>query len=103
MPKVVRVRCPLCGAMPTLANLEQTQNEKPAEIRLFLQEFGGKVAPEAVVTAPYTKKGRGSAPGFMQYTDVTNDNPEELEEMGKWFDARIQQYLDSKGLKVVPK
>lgn len=46
MKEVLRVRCPVCGMMTDLEQMAKAEAEKPTEVRLFLQKFGGKVATE---------------------------------------------------------
>ena len=94
--EVTRIRCPVCGAMPTLENLEQTVKEKPAEIRIFIQRFGGKVQAQKEEGEMPKKKGRGKAPGFMEYEDVTDKYPELVAQMKGYFDGRIEQYQEGK-------
>lgn len=96
MPEVIRVRCPICGAMPTLDNLEQTAAEKPAEIRIFIQRFGGKAQVEKVEGEIPKKKGRGKAPGYMEYIDVTEQYSEQVEKMEQFFNDRIKEYQGGK-------
>lgn len=79
--------------MPTLEKLVQTEEKKPPLIRLFLQKFGGKVAAEDQGAMPYPKKKRGSAKGYMEYIDITDDQPEELAKLKTWFDKRVAEYL----------
>jgi len=58
----------------------------PYKIRVYRQEFGGKVAGE--------RKGRGRARGFMKYTDITPSNVEivgEIEEMVKKTCQRMKK------------
>jgi len=83
--------------MPFLENLEKTAKEKPTEVRLFLLKFGGKL--EAKDTeATYKRKGRGSAPGYMEMVEITNEYPDELEKLTEFFRDRAKQFL-AKGKK----
>lgn len=93
MPEKLRVRCPVCGSMPDLDQLAKTEEEKPARIRIFLQKFGGKMPADEAVGVPYKKRKRGSAPGYMEYTDITDSSQEELAKLKEWFDKRVQEYL----------
>lgn len=96
--EVTRVRCPICGMMPSLDNLEKTAKEKPAEVRIFVSRFYGK-APKTEgfgVDTPYKKKGRGSAPGRIEYEDITDKVPDEVEKLRSYFDDRIKQYQEGK-------
>ncbi len=81
--------------MTDLEQLENTEENKPTKVRLFLQQFGGKVASEEPVTASYKKKGRGSAKGFMLYTDITDQQSVELSKLEKWFKKRAEKFLDT--------
>jgi len=94
MAERIRVRCPVCGSMPTLPQLVQTEEEKPAKIRVFLQKFGGKVAAEDQGAMAFGKKKRGSAPGYMEYIDITDASPEEVAKVKTWFDKRVKEYLE---------
>lgn len=92
MKEIIRIRCPLCGMMPSENNLKQTEEEKPAEVRVFICRFYGKVKAEEVPGVLYKKKGRGSAPGRIEYEDVTEQEEELLKKYQDWFDKRIEQY-----------
>ena len=92
MAEKIRVRCPVCGSMPDLDQLVHTEKNKPAKIRIFLQKFGGKVAAEDQGAMPYPKKKRGSAPGYMEYIDITDTSPEEVAKVKVWFDKRVAEY-----------
>jgi len=96
--EIVRTRCPICGMMPTLKNLEQTAETKPAEVRIFIQTIGGKEKAPLLLTdeVPYKKKGRGSAPGKIVYEDVTDKFPEQVKDMQAFFDGRIKLYQEGK-------
>ena len=86
--------CPLCGMIPFLENLEQTAKEKPADVRIFLLKFGGKLPPGPVeVEAEPKKKGRGKAPGYMEMVDITEQVPEQLSQVRKFFADRAKQFL----------
>ncbi len=93
MAERIRVRCPICGSMPNLDQLVYTEENKPAEIRVFIHKFGGKVAVEDPGAAPFTKKKRGSAPGYSEYIDITEDQPEEVAKVKIFFDKRVDEYL----------
>lgn len=94
MAEKIRIRCPICGSMPDLDQLTQTEEAKPARIRIFLQKFGGKVPADDQGDETYTKKKRGAAKGYMEYIDVTDDSPGEVAKMKQWFDKRIKEYLE---------
>lgn len=96
MAERIRVRCPVCGSMPSLDQLVQTEQTKPAQIRVFLQKFGGKVPAEDLGAMPFGKKKKGSAKGYMEYIDITADQPEEVAKVKTWFDKRIKEYLEGK-------
>lgn len=64
MKEQIRCKCPLCGMMFNESHLNST----PYKIKVFIQQFGGKVAGNI--------KGRGKAKGFIKYTDVTKSHPE---------------------------
>ena len=96
MPEKIRVRCPFCGLTPFLDELAKTA-EKPAEIRIFVLKFGGKkpAGTPAEGDMP-VKKGRGSAPGYMELLDVTESVPGEVEKMREFFDERVELYQKEK-------
>lgn len=99
MAEKVRVRCPVCGLTPFLENLEQTVEEKPTEVRIFLMKFGGKVAagtvPSSELEGGYKKKKRGSATGYMEIIDVTDQQPDQVIQMEEFFKSRCQEFLAS--------
>jgi hypothetical protein len=74
MKKFTRVRCPVCGMLPTLKNLDEAK-ERPAEIRIIVQRIYGKKKADKS-EGEFKKKGRGSAPGWIEYEDVTDSMPE---------------------------
>jgi hypothetical protein len=90
--KIYRYRCPCCGMMPTIESIEKTK-ERPAEVRIILQELGGKVPGKENAEGPYYKKGRGSAAGVMSYTDVTGEEQQKLLEVQTFVLQRIQEYV----------
>ena len=95
MAEKLRVRCPICGSMPDLDQLVQTEKKWPAKLMLYLQKFGGKVP----VTEPPSveqlskKKKMGGAPGYMEYIDITAESESQLAKIKVWFDKRVQEYL----------
>ena len=92
MAERIRIRCPICGSMPNLDQLAYTDENKPAKVLIFNHKFGGKVAVEDPSAIPFTKKKRGSAPGYSEYIDITAESPEELAKMKTWVDKRIAEY-----------
>ena len=89
MKEITRVRCPICGMMPTLDNLGHA--EEVPTVRIYIQRMGGKVkAPQG---KGYEKKGRGSAPGFIDYEEVTAKVPELVKEMEGFFKKRVGLFL----------
>lgn len=44
---------------------------------------------------PYKKKGRGSAKGYMEVIDITEDSPEVLERAKELFERRIKAFHES--------
>ncbi len=92
----IRVRCPLCGMHPFLEDLEKAFQEKPAEVRIYVLKFGGKVPAEDTGQIPI-KKGRGKAPGKMSMEDITELVPDEVQKFDKLFTQRVELFLD--GLK----
>ena len=89
MKEILRVRCPICGMMPSLDNLAQTA-EKEAEIRLYMQKiYGKKPAPAG---EEFKKKGRGKAPGWIEYEDITEQAPDQVDRLKTFFDKRIAEF-----------
>lgn len=68
MEEKLRYRCPLCGMI-----FDEGRLGRSYKIKVFLQEFGGKVAGNI--------KGRGKAKGFIKYTDVTRSYPKIVSEI----------------------
>lgn len=100
MAERVRIRCPACGMHPFLENLEKTFNElPPEEVKLFLLKFGGKVPAEPAGPG-YEKKGKGSAKGYMEMIEITDDYPEQLQKLEGMLQSRMIAYLQSRGYTV---
>lgn len=97
MAEKLRIRCPFCGMHPTLEVLDQTVKEKPAEVRIFLQKYGGKLPAPVEGKAVYEKKGRGSAPGYMEWVEITGQVPEQVAAMEELFRARVKLFLQKVG------
>jgi len=90
MREVIRVRCPCCGMMPRLEQLANVDEKKP-EVRIFVQKFGGKKPVEK--TEEWKKTGRGKAPGFMSYEDITDTmEADQLKTITDWFVKRMEEY-----------
>ncbi len=62
MAERIRVRCPCCGMMANKKNFQST----PYKVEVYLQTFGGKVPGAG------PRKGKGKAPGLMEYRKITN-------------------------------
>ena len=89
MKEILRVRCPICSMLPTLDNLAHA-SEKEAEIRLYTQRiYGKKPAPPG---EEIKKKGRGKAPGWIEYEDITEQVPDQVERLKTFFDKRIAEF-----------
>jgi len=97
MAEVTRVRCPICGMMPTLKNLADTAEKKPAQVRIFIQRIGGKKPVEMVPGEIPKKTKKGGAPGNIDYEDITEKVPKEVQTMMAFFDKRIEEYQEGKG------
>ncbi len=95
MAEKIRITCPICGQMTDLKQMENAEEKKPTEVRLFLQKFGGKIAAEDPNQALFhpKKKKKGSAKGYIEYIDITGDQPEEVAKLKMWFDKRVAEYL----------
>ncbi len=94
--EILRIRCPCCGMLPNLKVLEQTANEKPAEVRIIVNRFYGKKPAGQTEIDVFKKKKRGSAPGWIEYEDITDQVPEVVAKMQTYFDKRIAEYLKGK-------
>lgn len=92
--EIIRIRCPFCGMLPNLKVLEQTANEKPAEVRIIVNRFYGKKPAGQLEVDVYKKKKRGSAPGWIEYEDITDQVPEVVAKMRTFFDKRVKEYLE---------
>ncbi|MDP2727319.1 MAG: hypothetical protein Q8P59_07220 [Dehalococcoidia bacterium] len=98
MPEKLRIVCPICGMMSDLKQLQKTNESKAPDVRILLQKWGGKLPAVAPVEGALpVKAGRGSAPGYMEYVDVTDSVPDEVEKVQKFFDSRIELYQAGKG------
>ena len=95
MAKRIRVVCPVCG-MLTDEEQMQKNKEKPAKVRLFLQEFGGKVKVpfDPMTYKPFRK---GGNPGSIKYTDVTSEHHGEVAIFTEWFENRAKEFLSKTG------
>jgi len=89
MKEILRVRCPICGMMPSLDNLAHAA-EKDAEIRVLVQRIGGK--KPASEGEEFKKKGRGKAPGWIEYEDITEQASDQVERLKTFFDKRIAEF-----------
>lgn len=93
MAEQLRITCPVCGMRPRKSDWERAKENPKAEIQIYLQEFGGKAPPGSTANGPvYQKKGRGSAPGFMKWTEVTAMEPELVEEIRVLVEERIAKF-----------
>lgn len=92
MAEKVRCLCPCCGMYPFLENLEQTAKEKPTEIRLYLLKFGGKLPATKVEAETCKKKKRGSAPGYMEMIDITNQYPNQVKMVQAFFEDSAKKF-----------
>ena len=92
MAERLRVRCPVCGMHPFLEDLAKTAEEKPAEVKIFVLKFGGKMPVVENGEIP-VKTGRGKAPGYMEMVEVTDQVPEEVKKFEDFFKGRAQVFL----------
>lgn len=97
MAEKIRVRCPVCGQMTDLEQMENAEENKPTEVRLFLQKFGGKVVADDQGASLFQKKKKGSAKGYMEYIDITDAQPAEVAKLRAWFDKRVAEYQKGEG------
>jgi hypothetical protein len=90
--EIVRVRCPVCGLTPKLTQLPKV-DKQPAEVRVFTQKFGGKVKVEQI-PGEYKHVGRGKAPGFMVWEEITGTmDASQLKTIREWFVKRAEVFL----------
>jgi len=93
MAEKKRVRCPVCGMMPFLEYLEGQPEDGTFEVEMFVLKFGGKIVMESQVGDGYTKKGRGSAKGYMELVPL--NSPDDLETAVALFKKRAETFLGS--------
>jgi hypothetical protein len=77
---------------PFLEDLAKTAEEKPAKVRIFVLQFGGKMPAEEDGEIP-KKKGRGKAPGKMAMVEITDQVPEEVKKFEGFFKDRAVLFL----------
>ena len=94
MPERIRVRCPICGQLPYVEQLEALSDES-AEVRIFLHKWGGKKPVDQAAPPSYVKKGRGSAPGFIETTDVTENSKDQVVYWAKFFLGRVRKFIEN--------
>jgi hypothetical protein len=83
--------------MPDLNNLTKAAGE-PAEVRIYVSRFWGKKPmPEPPPEELQKKRKRGSAPGWIEYEEITDKVPSQVKEMIAFFDQRIKLYQEGKG------
>ena len=73
MPETKHFRCPLCGMVAPLENLDNS----PYQLQMFIKSFGGKVAftnEQRELLSGTTR--RGGAPGRIVYDEI--EVPDEL-------------------------
>lgn len=102
MPKILRVRCPLCAMMVDVEKIKGPV----AEIRLYLQEFGGKRPSGEYEKIPKGKgfiylrkkefagrpaRGRGRTRGYMNYTDITETEAKEFKAVVRFIKNKIKE------------
>lgn len=95
MKEFTRIRCPFCGSMPYPGQLETTEKERPAEVRIILMTIAGKTKAQ-VGDIPKKGKGRGGH-GSISYLDVTEQHPELVEQYKKWFAERALKFAAAAG------
>ena len=79
MIEKLRFRCPCCGMM---ADLDQLNTDQPYKIQIFSQKFGGKIAGNY--------KGRGKARGLMKYTNITRTSAKIVQEIKEMIERVYQ-------------
>lgn len=91
MPKKIRVRCPICSQLTDQDRMIEVQ-DKPPELQLFLQKFGGKAkSPEYDASKPYVHYHRGGNPGRIEYEDITGSA--DLAPIKEWFVKRCKAFM----------
>lgn len=95
MAEKLRIKCPCCGFVTDLESLAEAA-KKPAEVRVILQKFGGKKPVMATGEIPKKTK-QGGAPGYNEYTDITDQVPDQVLKMEEFFKDRAMAFLDGLG------
>jgi hypothetical protein len=67
--------------------------DKPVEVRIYIQKFGGKT--KVIDNTKLIK--RGGAPGFVEYEDVTEQMADKIQEMRQWFAERALKFAAKAG------
>lgn len=69
MPEKLRFRCPCCGMVADVSNLETSE---PYQLEAFLEKYGGKrrLTKEDRQARKGLRLGSGSAPGIIEYQDI---------------------------------
>ena len=87
MPEKLRFRCPCCGMVADVSNLETGE---PYRLEAFLEKYGGKrpLTKEDRKARKGLKLGSGSAPGIIEYQNI-----EVTDELKGLFGERIAELV----------
>ena len=97
MKEILRVRCPICGMMPSI---EAIDFEHPYAIRVYRQTIGGseRVASiEEIQLGIPAERGRGRPPklkkikGYITYKDITDSEPAISQPIVKKMQGKLLQ------------
>lgn len=97
MKEFIRLRCPFCGSMPYPAQIDNTDQKDP-EVRIIVMKIGGKAPATGIEDGEYKKGGKGSGKGIIEYTDVTDQHQDMVEQYTQWFAARAVRFAEKNKL-----
>jgi hypothetical protein len=97
MKEILRVRCPICGMMPSIEAIDFKQ---PYPIRVYRQTIGGseRVASiEEIQLGMPGERGRGRPPkfkrikGHITYEDITDTEPAISQPIVKKMESKLRK------------
>ena len=97
MKEILRFRCPCCGLMPVI---DQVNWEHPYPVRIYRQTIGGSERVMSIEEIqrgmPLTERGRGRPrkvkriKGNISYEDITESDPETSAEIINKVRSRLK-------------